>query len=72
MKAPRALVLVSNDPLSLQHGSEAVFHALQAEIRSQGLGDEIRISTLGDIAPRDDLPLVMIYPEGVVYGPISV
>jgi NADP-reducing hydrogenase subunit HndC len=72
MKATRALVLVSNDPVSLQHGSEALFHALQAEIRSQGLRDEIRISTIGDIAPRDDLPLVMIYPEGVVYGPITV
>jgi NADP-reducing hydrogenase subunit HndC len=72
MKATRALVLVSNDPVSIGHGSEAVFHALQAEIRSQGLGDEIRISTIGDIAPRDDLPLVMIYPEGVVYGPITV
>lgn len=71
MKATRALVLVSNDPLSLRHGSEAVFHALQAEIHSQGLGDEIRISTIGAIAPRDDLPLVMIYPEGVVYGPIT-
>lgn len=72
MKHTRALVLVSNDPVSLECGSEGVFHALQAEIRSRGLMDEIKVSTISDIAPRDDLPLVMIYPEGVVYGPVSV
>ena len=72
MKSTRALVLVSNDPVSLRSGSEQVFHALQAEIRAHGLQDEIMISTISDIARRDDLPLVMIYPEGVVYGPITV
>lgn len=72
MTLTRALVLVSNDPVSLQHGSEAVYHALQAEIRTHKLQEEIRISTVSDIAPRNDLPLVMIYPEGVVYGPITV
>jgi NADP-reducing hydrogenase subunit HndC len=72
MKATRALVLVSNDPISLDRGALDVFHTLQAEIRSSHLQDEIKISTISDIAPRDDLPLVMIYPEGVVYGPITV
>ena len=72
MKATCALVLVSNDPVSLERGSEHVFHALQAEIRAHGRQDQIKVSTISDIAPRDDLPLVMIYPEGVVYGPISV
>ena len=72
MKATCALVLVSNDPVSLSRGSELVFHALQAEIRAHGRQDEIKVSTISDIAPRDDLPLVMIYPEGVVYGPISI
>jgi NADP-reducing hydrogenase subunit HndC len=72
MKTTRALVLVSNDPVSLGHGALDVFHTLQAEIRSHRLQDEIKISTISDIAPRDDLPLVMIYPEGVVYGPIRV
>ena len=71
MKSTRALVLVSNDPISLERGSEEVFRALQAEIRSHGLMDEIKVSTISDIAERDDLPLVMIYPEGVVYGPVT-
>ena len=72
MKTTRALVLVSNDPVSIECGSVEVFQALQAEIRSHHLQDEIKISTISNIAPRGDLPLVMIYPEGVVYGPIRV
>lgn len=71
MKTPRALVLVSNDSISIERESEEVFRALQAEIRSHGLMDEIKISTFSDIGKRDDLPLVMIYPEGVVYGPVN-
>ena len=71
MKAPRALVLVSNDPVSVERGSEDVFRALQAEIRSHGLLDEIKVSTISSVGEQDDLPLVMIYPEGVVYGPIT-
>jgi NADP-reducing hydrogenase subunit HndC len=35
------------------------------------LQDEIKISTLSDVAEREDLPLVIIYPEAVVYGPVS-
>lgn len=72
MKATRALVLVSNDPVSIECGSVEVFQSLQAEIRARHLQDEIRISTISNIARREDLPLVMIYPEGVVYSPIRV
>ena len=72
MKTTRALVLVFNDPVSIECGSVEAFQALQAEIRSHHLQDEIKISTISNIAPRGDLPLVMIYPEGVVYGPIRV
>src|SRR5512142_1229984 len=72
MKTTRALVLVSNDPVSIGCGSVEVFQALQAEIRVHHLQEEIKISTISNIAPRNDLPLVMIYPEGVVYGPIHV
>ncbi|MCE7905810.1 MAG: NADH-quinone oxidoreductase subunit NuoF [Anaerolineae bacterium CFX3] len=71
MNAPRALVLVSNDPASVERGSEDVFRALQAEIRGHQLQDEIKVSTISSVGEQDDLPLVMIYPEGVVYGPIS-
>jgi NADH:ubiquinone oxidoreductase subunit F (NADH-binding)/(2Fe-2S) ferredoxin len=71
MKSIRSMVLVSNDPVSVTNGAEDVFQALQAEIRFAGLSDEISVSTISDVGERDDLPLVMIYPEAVVYGPIS-
>lgn len=71
MKSIRSLVLVSNDAVSVERGAEEVFSALQAGINSFGLADEIKVSTISDVGDRDDLPLVMIYPEAVVYGPIS-
>jgi NADH:ubiquinone oxidoreductase subunit F (NADH-binding)/(2Fe-2S) ferredoxin len=71
MSTPRALVLVSNDPVSIERGSEEVYRAIQAEIRSHGLWEEIKVSTISSIGERNDLPLVVIYPEGVVYGPVS-
>jgi NADP-reducing hydrogenase subunit HndC len=72
MKSIRSMVLVSNDPTSVERGAEDVFQAMQAEIRSFGLTDEIKVSTISDIGVRDDLPLVMIYPEAVVYGSVTV
>jgi NADP-reducing hydrogenase subunit HndC len=65
------MVLVSNDPVSVERGSSDVFQALQAEIRGAGLTDEIKVGSISDIGERDDLPLVMIYPEAVVYGPVT-
>lgn len=71
MKSIRSMVLISNDPASIERGAEAVFNTLQAEIRTAGLLDEIKVSTISDVGERDDLPLVMIYPEAVVYGPVT-
>ncbi len=71
MKPTRSLVLVSNDPISVARGAEGVFRALQAEIRALKLDDEIKVSTISDIGKREDLPLVMIYPESVMYGPVT-
>lgn len=71
MSSTRALVLVSNDPASIGRGSEEVFRAIQAEIRTHGLMEQIKVSTISSISESNDLPLVVIYPEGVVYGPVS-
>jgi NADP-reducing hydrogenase subunit HndC len=65
------MVLVSNDRTSVERGAEEVFRALQAEIRGFGLAEEIKVTTISDVGERDDLPLVIIYPEAVVYGPVS-
>lgn len=71
MKTPRALVLVSSDPVSLKRGSEELLHVIQAEIHSHNLADEIKVSRLSSIGAHEDLPLVVVYPEGVVYGPVT-
>lgn len=71
MKPVRSMVLVSNDPVSIERGAEEIFRSLQAEIRSLGLMDEVKVGTIGDIAERDDLPLMIVYPEAVVYAPVS-
>ena len=71
MKSIRGMVLVSTDPVSVERGAADIFRALQAEISNAGLRDEIKVSTISAISERDDLPLVIIYPEAVVYGPVS-
>lgn len=71
MKIKRAMVLVSNDPASQLKGSAALMERLQAEIDALGLTDEVSVSTIVDVGRSDALPLVIVYPEAVVYGPIT-
>jgi len=71
MKAYRSMVLVSNDPVSIQRGAKEVFDRLQAEIRSRQLEDEISLSMVADVGRSDSSPLVIVYPEAVIYGPVK-
>jgi NADP-reducing hydrogenase subunit HndC len=71
MKAVRSMVLVSSDPISMKKGAEEVYHRLQSELEKFGLEDEISLSMVGDIGRHDTLPLVIVYPEAVVYGPVK-
>ena len=70
MKAYRSMVLVSSDSESIARGAEEVFQTLQSEITSFGLENEISLSMVGDIGRHDAVPLVIVYPEAVVYGPV--
>ncbi|HEX7394219.1 MAG TPA: NADH-quinone oxidoreductase subunit NuoF [Anaerolineaceae bacterium] len=70
MKAIRAMVLVSSDPLSIERGAKAVFERLEQEIKSFGLEDEISLTMIGDIGRHDAVPMVIVYPEAVIYGPV--
>lgn len=72
MKIKRAMVLVSNDPASQFKGSARLVERLQAEIDALGLTDEVSLSTIVDVGRSDALPLVIVYPEAVVYGPVGV
>ncbi len=70
MKAIRSMVLVSSDPSSMQHGAQEVYQHLQEEIKTFGLEREITLSMVGDIGRHDAVPLVIVYPEAVIYGPV--
>ncbi|WP_299024676.1 NADH-quinone oxidoreductase subunit NuoF [uncultured Thermanaerothrix sp.] len=70
MKIIRSMVLVSGDPLSLERGAEQVFQALQNAIQAFGLSDEVSVMMIGDVGRHDALPMVIVYPEAVVYGPV--
>jgi NADP-reducing hydrogenase subunit HndC len=71
MGVKRAMILVSGDPASLQRGSLALFRRLEQEIENFGLSDEIAISLTGELGLHDALPMVVIYPEATVYGPVD-
>ncbi len=71
MKMTRSMVLVSSDPISMQLGAQEVFRALQDQIKAFGLEDEISLTMVGDVGRHDALPLVIVYPEAVIYGPVT-
>ena len=67
----RSLVLVSSDPESIGRGAHEIHRRLQREIEATGLEEEVVVSMVGDIGRHDALPIVMVYPEAVIYGPIT-
>jgi NADP-reducing hydrogenase subunit HndC len=70
-KSIRWMVLVSNDRASLELGAEDVFHKFQEEIVNAGLTKEVSLTTIADIGVREDLPMVIVYPDATVYGPVK-
>lgn len=71
MKIKRSMVLVSNDPHSIEKGSEEIYQRLTDELKSYNLADEISLSKVTDIERSDVSPMVIVYPEAVVYGPVT-
>ena len=71
MKPVRSLVLVSSDPESTRRGAPEVYRRMQKEVEGQGLGDEVVVSMVGDVGRHDALPMVIVYPEAVIYGPVT-
>jgi NADP-reducing hydrogenase subunit HndC len=64
------MVLVSSDPESMSQGAQQVYDTIQAEILRLGMDGEISLSMVGDLGRRDAVPMVIVYPEAVVYGPV--
>jgi NADP-reducing hydrogenase subunit HndC len=71
MKAIRSMVLVSSDRDSLRRGARKVYDRLQAEIEKFGLAEEISLAEVTDIGRHDAIPMVIVYPEAVAYGPVK-
>lgn len=67
----RATVLISGDAQSLARGADAVKLAIEAELSFYGMEDEVQVGFSGDVGRTDVLPLVTIYPEGTMYGPVQ-
>lgn len=71
MKAYRSMVLVSSDAISMERGAQEIFQGLQDEIKHFGLEEEVSLSMVGDVGRHDAVPLVIVYPEAVIYGPVT-
>jgi NADP-reducing hydrogenase subunit HndC len=71
MKTYRSMVLVTYGPNSLQYGANELYQCLQKEIEAFGLSDEISLTTIGDFGRVDAIPMVIVYPEAVLYGPVT-
>lgn len=71
MKATRSMVLVSSDPDSLEHGAMEVFTQLQSQITAYGMEEEISLSMANDIDKQGYNPLVLVYPDAVIYGRVT-
>ena len=71
MKKYRSMVLVTSGPSSLLHGAKELFECLEAAIEAFGLNDEISLTTISDLGRIDAIPMVIVYPEAVLYGPVN-
>ena len=67
----RATVLVSGDPLSLSRKAEETKLAIEAELSFYGLENEVQVGYTGQVSRTDLLPVVIVYPDEVVYGPVK-
>jgi NADP-reducing hydrogenase subunit HndC len=71
MKATRSMVLVSSDQDSLDRGALDVFNTLQQQIAAFGLDEEISLSMISEVSKKPQNPLVLVYPDAVIYGSVT-
>jgi NADP-reducing hydrogenase subunit HndC len=57
--------------LSRSRGAEATKLAIEAELSYYGLEDEVQVTYTGQVDRTDALPMVVVYPEGTRYGPVT-
>ncbi len=72
MNLVRNHLLISIDAGTLMAGARAVEKALVDEIAKKGLTDEIAILETGSIGAAGKGVIIVVYPDGVYYGNVSV
>jgi NADH-quinone oxidoreductase subunit F len=72
MNLVRNHVLISIDAGTIMAGARSVEKALTEEIAKQGLSDEIAILETGSIGATNQGVIIIVYPEGVYYGNVTV
>ena len=63
----RSHVLVCNDPECLGKGSMEIMAALEAELKKQGLNNEVEVLDTPRIGSCENGPEILVYPEGHHY-----
>jgi len=71
MKFYRTHVLVAEDSKSLSKGAKEIEELFLKELRSLGLDKEILVTPTGSLGFEDIGVAVAVYPEGVVYAPVT-
>lgn len=71
MKMIRSMVLISHDPLSIQQGADAILDAFREQLQHYDLQEEVSLSLIEDTGRSFVSPIVIIYPEAVIYGPVT-
>jgi NADP-reducing hydrogenase subunit HndC len=73
MQTKRAMILVSHDAESIRLGADELIAHLTEALTAYDLQDEVEISTLSDVGNLNlnILPLVAVYPEATIYGPVK-
>ena len=71
MQTKRAMILVSHDPESIRLGAEELIKHLTEALAAYDIQDEVEVSTLTQVEKSNILPLVLVYPEATVYGPVK-
>lgn len=71
MKTKRAMILVSTDPESIRLGANELLENLKEALDAYQLTDEVDIATIADTGRSNILPVVVVYPEATIYGPVK-
>ncbi len=71
MKTKRAMLLVSTDPESMRLGASDLLKSLKEALEAYQLQDEVDVAEIQDIERTNILPVVVVYPEATVYGPVK-